>query len=265
MEATKERWKQKAEIVFRSAQTTQELIDALNSFDGYILIFDGHGADNADEPVGKLMIGEKAVDVWDLRDKVRIPPIVILSACDTHGIDASSHATVGNGFSLLGARAVLATLLPVGGFNSASFMTRLILRVADFVPAALKARGRVLSWTEIVSGMLRMLLASEILDALVGLPLDLDTPRITLQLQVNAEINGEQEDWFDNLLSNIVEYRRQDVHMIEMKAQQIIARSEAIRYVQLGNPETILIDDGETENRIAQATKSQRQSLAAGE
>src|SRR5205823_421219 len=125
-----------------------------------------------------------------------------------HGIDASSQATVGNGFLALGARTVLATLLPVGGVQSASFIARLVYRLADFVPVALKARGRVLNWTEIVSGMLRMILASEILDALVGLPADLGTPRGDIQLKANEDINlHEDEEWFDNLLKNIAEYR----------------------------------------------------------
>ena len=108
-------WENKVDIAFKEVRSTREFIDALNAFDGYIMIFDGHGVDNSDEPIGKLMIGREAIDVWELRGKVRVPPIAILSACDTHGIDASSQATVGNGFLAIGARTVLATLLPVGG------------------------------------------------------------------------------------------------------------------------------------------------------
>jgi CHAT domain-containing protein len=112
----------KVELVFASVVNQEEFARALNSFDGYIMIFDGHGADNADEPVGKIVFGKDAVDVWQMRGAVRIPPIVVLSACDTHGIDALSHATVGNGFLALGARTVLATLLPVDGFASGAML-----------------------------------------------------------------------------------------------------------------------------------------------
>jgi hypothetical protein len=257
LKALKDTREHEAEIIFKTAQTTQEFVDVLNAFDGYIMIFDGHGADNACEPVGKLIIGKDAVDVWDLRSKVRIPPIVILSACDTHGIDASSQATVGNGFLVLGARTVLATLLPVGGVASASFVTRLIHRLVDFVPSALKARGRVLNWTEIVSGMLRMLLASEMLITLVGPPSGTDSPRVKIQLKANTDINvAEDAAWFDNLLANIAENREWEIAKIAMRAQHIIARCEAIRYVQLGNPETILIVDDETQKRIEEVAKA---------
>jgi len=220
----------------------------MNDFDGNIMIFDGHGADNADEPVGKLMIGKKAVDVWELRGEVRTPPIVILSACDTHGIDASSQATVGNGFLFLGARTVLATLLPVGAYQSAQFIGRLVLRLTDFLPTAL--RQRALNWTEVVSGMLRMLLASEVLDSLVGPPAPEGTPRARLQLQANMDINMREDDrWFDNLLHAIADNNKQEPSIVASKAQAIIARAEAIRYVQLGNPETILIDNDEPKDR----------------
>lgn len=218
----------------------------MNSFDGYIMIFDGHGADNANEPVGKLIIGKEAIDVWELRGQVRTPPIVILSACDTHGIDASSQATVGNGFLFLGARTVVATLLPVGGRASAIFIGRLVYRLVDFLPTALNARRRALNWTEVVAGMLRMLLASEVLDGLVGPAAPIEAPRGQLQLKANIDINAREDDnWFDNLLSNIAEHNKQEVSAVASKARAIIARAEAIRYVQLGNPETILIDDGQ--------------------
>jgi len=181
-----------------------------------------------------------------------MPPIVILSACDTQGIDALSHATVGNGFLFLGALTVLATLLPVGGLASAAFISRLVYRVADFVPGAIADRGRALSWTEVVSGMLRMFLASEILDGLVGPSADVDTPRWKLQMQANEDINlKEDEHWYDHLLASIAAHRRQDLNSVQMKAQSIIARAEAIRYIQLGNPELIVIDDGKTKDRLA--------------
>lgn len=38
--------------------------------------------------------------------------------------------------------------------------------------------------------------------------------------------------------------------MVAGKAEAILARSEAIRYIQLGNPESILIDDGEVTKRV---------------
>jgi hypothetical protein len=96
-----------------------------------------------------------------------------------------------------------------------------------------------------------MFLASEILDGLVGPPNDVDTPRGKLQVRANEGINlNEDEHWFDNLLDGIAEHRKQDVAAVRAKAQSIIARAEAIRYIQLGNPELIIIDDGKTKDRL---------------
>ena len=85
LEVTRDGWEKRARVSFKSAKSKEEFIDVLNSFEGAFLIFDGHGANNANEPVGKLMLGREAVDVWELHRKVRVPPIVILSACDTQG------------------------------------------------------------------------------------------------------------------------------------------------------------------------------------
>jgi hypothetical protein len=253
LEAIRNQWEEKAEIIYKTAKNSAEFVEALNGFDGYILIFDGHGVGNADTLVGKIMIADEAVDVWSLRGFVHTPPIVILSACDTHGIDASSQATVGNAFLGIGARTVLATLLPVDGPASAAFIARLVYRIADFIPAVLSAKIRVLNWTEIISGLLRMLLASEILDALVGPPAPKGTPRARLQTIANVEINSREfGDWYERLLGAIAKYRGEEFETVRSKARNVLARSEAIRYVQLGNPETILIDDGEIRKQVLQ-------------
>ena len=55
--------------------------------------------------------------------------------------------------------------------------------------------------------MLRMLLASEHLDALVGPPAPTESPRGQIQLKANVDINTGDPSWFDNLLANIAEHR----------------------------------------------------------
>jgi hypothetical protein len=216
----------------------------LNSFEGAILIFDGHGIGDDGNGIGNLAIGKEQIDVWSLRGQVRVPPIVILSACDTHGLDSPSHATVGNGFLFLGAMTVVASLLPLGGYSSAEFIARMIYRLGDFIPAALSVQRRVLNWTELVSGMQRMFLASEILNALIGPPDVEGSPRQTWQLQANIHINSYEPDWFDKLLAGIAEHRNEKLGDVARRAVRAIATSEAIRYIQLGHPENILIDDG---------------------
>jgi hypothetical protein len=244
VQTVRHQWEGKVEVVVKRALTKQAFIDALNDFDGNILIFDGHGAINNTDPVGYLVVGDEKIDVWSLRGHVKIPPIVILSACDTQGIDAGSHATVGNGFLAIGARTVLATLLPVGGVASGAFIARLILRLADFLPAVIAGGYRVLNWTEVIAGMLRMLFASELLDALVGPPTPLASARRQIQGRANMDINTGDPAWFENLIDQVSIYRSENRATVEGRIRDVIAQCEAIRYVQLGNPETILIDDG---------------------
>lgn len=242
-------WLGKVDVAVRRVSSRSELVDTLNASQATIMIFDGHGRGNADTGIATLRIGKEDVDVWHLRGEARIPPIVILSACDTQGIDASSHATVGTGFLAAGALTVLATLLPVDGRASAAFVARLIYRLADFIPAALKARRRVLNWTEVISGMQQMLLASEILDVLVG-PITAGPARERLQEEANVHINGGDGGWYEWLHDAIAAHRHERPEEIARRARAIVARSEAIRYVQLGNPENILIDDGSIEDQI---------------
>lgn len=248
--ATREQWDGKVDVVFKRAQTRAEFVEALNAFDGSILIFDGHGAINNVDPIGYLVVGREKIDVWELRGHVRVPPIVVLSACDTQGIDSSTHATAGNGFLALGARTVLATLLPIDARVSGSFVARLIYRLADFLPAMIGVARRAINWTEIISGMLRMLFASEILDELVGPPAAPNSARGKIQTSANVEINSGDPEWFDKLIGRVAAYRNQDVSVVMEMTSDVIARCEAIRYVQLGNPETILIDDGRVSESV---------------
>lgn len=243
----------KVKVTFITVSTVEAFAQALNDFKGSIMIFDGHGALDGGQGVGTLMIGGKPLDVWSLRGKVRTPPIVILSACDTHGVDAASHATVGNGFLALGSLTVLATLLPVGGTAAAVFIARLLYRLADFLPAALSAKYRVLNWTEVVSGMLRMTVATEILNELVNTTDGLFTAREQLLTAANGYINSGTPDWYEHLIADIAEHRGETVEVVTKLSNRIVARCEAIRYVQLGHPENILIDDGSVRATILPA------------
>jgi hypothetical protein len=133
---------------------------------------------------------------------------------------------------------------------------------ADFLPALLKAEKRVLNWTEVIAGMLRMLLASEMLDHLVGPPAPPDSPRGRIQAAANMDINIGDEGWYDKLLDRIVVHRGETRERVVSRAAGILARFEAIRCFQLGNPETILIDDGTIRDQVM---KEYGQSRPGGE
>lgn len=244
------------DIKFVRATTETAFVEALNNFDGGVMVFDGHGAGNHENPVGGLMIGKENIDVWTLRDRVRVPPIVLLSACDTHALDGLSHATVANGFLFLGARTVLATVLPIGGFEGAVFIHRLLFRLSAFLEPGLSVKKGSLTWTEIITGMLRMVFVGEILDHRIGRP---DSPARTtdkveeLNVRANVAVNTGQSDWYEKFLQDLAEHLGEDFEATRSKARSVIARCEALRYVQLGSPEHILIDDGSIQRRVFDA------------
>lgn len=234
LKTTKHLWGQKLCIEQVFVSSVKEFEDALNGFDGSILIFDGHGAANDAAPVGTILFERQKVDVWDFRGRVRCPPIVILSACDTQGVDASTHATVANGFLALGATSVLGTFLPVGGFSSAVFVARLMHRLAEYIPAMMKAVEHPLSWLEVIAGMLRMTVATEIINDLCGVQGAMQT-----RLNANIDINSRRTDWFERLVENLVPETGEELTRVRKKALAALARSDAIRYSHLGNPERI--------------------------
>ena len=153
-------------IDFVRVSNADEFVEAINSSTAPILVFDGHGALDGGNGVGGLKIGPQIIDIWSLRPRTHSPPIVVLSACDTHGLDAQTHATAGNSFIALGATTVLSTILPVGGSEGALFVYRLLLHLSDFVPAAIAREARALSWTEIMAGALRLTAAKDLIDHL---------------------------------------------------------------------------------------------------
>lgn len=234
LDSTKYLWGGTLSIEQIFVSSAQELEDALNSFDGSILIFDGHGAANDLTPIGTVLLGKNKFDVWDLRGRARCPPIVILSACDTQGIDASTHATAANGFLALGATSVLGTFLPVGGYSSAVFVARLMHRLAEYIPAMLKSVEHPLSWLEVIAGMLRMTVATEIINEISGVQEAIQTRQ-----SANIDINCRRTDWFERLVVNLAADVGDAPTRVRKRALAAIARSDAIRYTHLGNPERI--------------------------
>ena len=127
-------WREKLTIRTIEVHDAGDFCDGLDAYDGNILVFDGHGRHDEGAEGATLSIGNTDLDVWSLRGKVRIPPVVVLSACDTQAADRS-HATTANAFLAAGARAVLGTLLPIEAARAAVFVGRMLYRLADFFPA----------------------------------------------------------------------------------------------------------------------------------
>lgn len=237
-------WTGKLALRQVNVQSEAEFVAAVNAFHGAVMIYDGHARSGDSTEPGALILGRDAVDVWTLRGRVRAPPIVILSACDTIAIDGS-HASVANGFLAIGTRTVLGTLLPVNALSAASFAARLVYRLADFLPAALKDYGRALRWTEVVGGMLRMQAVTDILHGLIQESILAEDEFERCAMIGNDAINSLKSDWLQRLVKAVSERAVHTEETILAKIRSLIPLSDAIRYVQVGNPESILIDEEE--------------------
>lgn len=234
-------------VSFVDVETTQQLIDALNGHTGAIVIFDCHGSFETNDYLSTLIIGGELIPLWEIRKQIRrMPPIVLLSACDTLPVDGS-HASAALSMLQLGARTVLATLLPIDSRKAAIFLARLIYRIGEFVPVVTKSRIRI-SWREVVSGMIRMMHVTECLWRLMDLNL-LDHDSFgELQLKANVAINNRDPNWFEHIVKGLA--TRIQCSEAEAMAHLTagIGLSDAMMHVQLGNPELLWVigDEAET-------------------
>lgn len=236
-------WKDKMRIDFVDVANEQEFVDAINAFDGQVVVFDGHGA-HAEDSAAALYLQDEPIDVWTLRDKiVRMPPIVILSACDTHAADRN-HATVANGFVAIGARAVLASVFPLHAMDAATFSARLIYRLADFIGPAIGLFDRALTWLEVVSGMIRMQLLTDFLRLLEARNKITRDDYVRIHQDGNTAINGGAPDPFGVVVDALVATGLDRTDVLK-ELEFAIANSSTISYLHVGRPETILIDDPE--------------------
>ena len=236
-------WHDKLQLKFVRVKSRKEMVDAINAFRGMLMVFDGHGSHRNDEP-GVLWLGDEAVNVWELRGEItRPPPIVLLSACDTHAADRN-HATVANGFLALGTRSVIGSVFPLHATHAAIFTARLLYRVSEFIPAAVKMFGRSVTWLEVVSGMLRRQALTDILRHFENkglLPEDWSI-EATSKLQMLVDVSSP--DPFANVQVEMAKWGLSD-NDLEREIHSALASSSTISYLHLGRPETILINSVE--------------------
>jgi hypothetical protein len=227
-------------VSYRDVTSAEEFQTACNGFSGAVLIFDGHGTHDAGTDVGGLVLGGKSIDLFRFRKEMRVPPIVILSACDTHPGDRS-HASSGNTFLMLGAMTVLGTVLPIDGRRAALFIARLLLRLGEFLPLYTKTRPA--TWQEVMLACLRMAYCTELVFAMSEknfLSLT-DHSFHNLIAESNGLISANEPSWFDILLANIEKQSNKSREEIEKFVQRFHQLPDALRYVQLGNPEQIVV------------------------
>lgn len=226
---------------FFDVETKEQFLEAVKSYDGAVMIFDGHGQYDAGLGIGCLVIGGKRLDTWSIKKLCKLPAVVMFSACDTQPIDGS-HGSVATSAFALGARAVLGTMLPVNSIHSSTMMARMLLRIDQFLPIAASS-SLVLNWRHIVSGMLRMSYATEaliILNKRAKFNLEEHAFR-RVQMVANTEINLWSANWYEDWVSAIArETDRPNVEICKL-LEQHVGLTDSMKYVHLGVPERVFI------------------------
>ncbi|MGP5109541.1 CHAT domain-containing protein, partial [Pseudomonas helleri] len=217
-----------------------EIIEVLRSFKGIMVIFDCHGGHGGEKDSAWLHIGGENVDVWHIYQNTRVPPIVILAACSTHPVEGS-HASVANGFLESGACSVLGTFAPINSDHAATFVIRLLTRVAVYLPIALKSRPY--TWREIISGLFRMSYTRDVLTYLRDdKKLLSQNQYASIHIKTNILVNSlEDRGWFDKFKLLIGEELKIDRCAINDLFLQYFQFVETMLMVQLGRPENIVI------------------------
>lgn len=225
-----------------SVNTSEEFVAAVNGFNGSMMIFDGHGSHDKNSGVGALHIGSEKVDIWQLRGQMRPPPVVVLSACDTQSPDRT-HATAGAGFLSCGAMAVVGTFLPVRSKNAALFASRLALRAAWYTEAVVGGSKRPILWSQVVGGMLRLDLVSDLITAIEKKKAIDVNEAITLRSSVNMLVHTRDPDWWPQAKQMIQSATGWAGEALQKVVSEAVAAGDSIRYTHIGNPNLLCITD----------------------
>jgi hypothetical protein len=242
VEALRKSFQGSMAVRYVDVQNEADLINALDGFKGALAIWDGHGKHSPTDDAGSLSLPDGPLNAWELRKRTRIPPIVVLGACDTHPMSAS-HVTTANGFLAAGAKTVVATALPIDARASGLFVARLLLRINQLLPLHFAASDRPYRWSSLVSGMQKRQYMTDIVFATakrLGIKADQALLR-RVSLDAGGLIDTGQEGWLEALIRILSEASSVGESEIRELIQTSVYLTDALIHVQLGSPEHILI------------------------
>ncbi|HEP0304261.1 TPA: CHAT domain-containing protein [Providencia rettgeri] len=228
-------------INYKTAGNIEELCTILNESTENIVIFDMHG-NHKDDQEGYVAINNTRVTISSLLGRVtRIPPIVILSSCNTSAINRNSY-TFSNGLLALGAFSVLGSALPINGHESCRFITRLLLRIKLYLPEYFR-RNNTINWSKFIHGMIKREYFTDLIN-------HLESAKFIKSKEDKAKINNEvgivlenyfNPDLMDGILQIISSITNNEFEQVSKEIEDNFFYAEAIKYFHLGNPENIVV------------------------
>jgi len=216
----------------------EDVVAALNSFEGAWLVFDGHGART--ELASGLRIGGRTIDPFQLRGLARVPPIVFPIACDIHPVD-SKHSSAGVALLAAGARSVIGSLLPVDALNSTMFLARLLRAVHKMVPMLFSRGIPVLPWVDLFSIVQKSQLIHESSFMLRRRSPELHEAITNATAGASARVLNRMPNWYEAFLDDFAELTGKNRSGFVSLMNTEMPLPDCSLYVQLGDPESILI------------------------
>ena len=226
----------KVKVRIVDVSNEEEFIGAFNSFTGTLAIFDGHGTQPEGDPEGTLQVGSLKLNPFHFYGRVRVPPIIILSACETHTV-MGFESSVASAFLFMGARSVIGTIAPIEAISAASLVARFLFRLEAFLPV-LKVP---INWTEVVTGMLRMSYVTDMLRKFEQIHSMPPFHLSRIQMVANIGINSDDAAWFAQVVNAIAQDTQETVERVKERWMDTCYFAETLRYVHLGVPEHIFV------------------------
>jgi hypothetical protein len=227
-------------VRFVDVKTRDEFVEAVNGFDGALLIFDGHAEHNAHTDVATLRLADERVNCWNLERDIRCPPLVFACGCDTHAI-GGSHVTSGNGFLMCGAAAVISTALPIDSEIAGIFAGRLLFNIYEFISKAIESKHVSFRWDFVFSTILRMMFVSELMPLIRRHDPSIEKWETEIQIETTLTLLDCNFDWYERLLEAVAHHSKLSVEEIDTLRSKYLPFPECLKYIHLGNPDTVVI------------------------
>lgn len=226
-------------VKFIDISTAQELIDTLKNNHRPIVIFDLHGVHQKTQP-GLLALKNESVLIFDIIKKTKIPPVVILSSCDTNPIDRNHYSTAA-GFIMGGAKTVVASALPINSRLAAIFISRLIIRMEHILPIEVRSKHGEISWGKFILGMLRRTYYYELLNALQKEKNFTTEKKYDLLFQIGLHLDPLHKNWHTKIQEILLNQLSMTAYDLKKFISDNFQFPQCLRYIQIGNPELVRI------------------------
>lgn len=226
-----------------------DLVSTLNQATESILIFDCHGKKIDDKGNYGLYLYGKAVNLNDLRDKIKkLPPIVIFSTCDSFPLNANQETSPAQSVINLGAYVAIGTYLPINGKQASIAIYRLIHRLQQYVDITINTSGKV-SFINVFQGWFIMEYVREVLFTMIDDNLtSKEIAFLKILFEINCLINPLRSNWFDGFLEilkkNIESFSTKDDVVCYLSKN--IAFTDSMKYICVGFPEKVWISNDES-------------------